>query len=140
MKTWNQFFESKEKEEEKTGIDFDHDNEKGESKSHKNKVLKKRKEVLAFFEKRMAGAQKIATQAKAKGGPAKLTYWHFSAKHEQYLEIIKAIKEGKNEVYFRSKWKSLMSKLHNGSQKQEQFQKTSGMLETWGEVIAKLFN
>ena len=139
MKTWIYFLENKEKEEEKSGIDFDHDNENGEPLAHQNKVKAKHKEMLEFFAKRKEGARKIANSAKEKGGPSILTAWHFQAKDSQYREVIQAIQENKDESYFKSKWKSILNKLRN-DMKQEQFQKTIGELEVWGEVIAQLFN
>ena len=43
MRTWNAFFEAKEKdlekEEERLGVDLDGDDEEGESAEHKKKVL-----------------------------------------------------------------------------------------------------
>jgi hypothetical protein len=93
---------------------------------------------IEFFEKRKAGARKISTEAKAKGGPALLTHWHFFAKDKQYAEVIKSIKNKKNKEFFQSKYKSFMSKLHSKLD-QKEFQTISGQLEVWGEVLHKVF-
>jgi hypothetical protein len=128
-----------EKAEEKSGIDIDHDKEKGESLAHKTKVLKKHAENIAFFNKRRHGAAKIAAAAEAKGGPSILTYWHFAAKDKQYVDVLKAIKTGKDEKFFMSKYDELMDTLHKTKFNQKSFQQIVGQLEVWGEAIAQLF-
>lgn len=140
MKTWRDYFESKEEDkEEKTGIDFDHDKEAGESKVHKGKVEKKHKEMLDFFEARKEGAKKIAREAKAKGGASLLTALHFEAKDGCYMAVISAIKNNKLENYFRSKFISLLAKLRHKNN-QHEFQRISGEAEVWGEAISELFS
>jgi hypothetical protein len=142
MKTWKNFLESKgsvESEEEQTGIDLDHDEEKGEPAAHKNKVTAKHEEMIHFFTKRMEGAKKIAAQAKEKGGPSILTAWHFAAKEAPYKEVLKAINANQGEPYYKSKWKSELSKIR-ADMKQQDFQEAAGRLEVWGEAMAQLFN
>ncbi len=142
MSYWNKFLESKssEKQEEKNGIDLDHDSEKGESKSHKDKVHKAKQEMLDFFEKRKSGAAKIATEAKSKGGPSILSFWHFAAKSYPYTEVISAIKSNKPESYYLSKCQQLAGQLKFAKLKQKEFQEIMGRLEVWGEAISQLFN
>lgn len=141
MKTWHQYCENKEKTEEKSGLDLDHDNEKGESKEHKDKIKKKKAEMIEFFTTRKSGAQKIAIEAQTKGGPSLLTAWHFKAKSNPYQEVLTAIKQNKPQTFFEFKFRSTLNKLKpNLKLTQEQFQKIVGELEVWGEVIAQLFN
>jgi hypothetical protein len=98
------------------------------------------KDNIAFFEKRKEGARAIASQARSKGGPAILTVWHFAAKDEPYREVIRAIKDGKSEKYYKDKYRTLFAQLTNPDLQQEKFQRIIGKLEVWGEAIAQLFN
>lgn len=93
---------------------------------------------LDFFEKRKAGAAKIATSAKEKGGPAILTYWHFIAKEKPYEQAIEAIKKNKSVNYFEKNYDKTMKKLHATKFDQKEFQMTIGELEVWGELISRL--
>ena len=131
--------EMKEKEEEKSGIDFDKDQEVGESKSHKQKVENSFQKNIDFFEKRRAGAAKIAKTAHDKGGPSILTFYHFDAKDKQYEDVLKAIKNGKSHDWFKVKYDAIMNKLHKTKFQQESFQRVVGELEVWGEAISQLF-
>jgi hypothetical protein len=140
MKSYQQFLENAEQDEEKNGLDFDHDSEKGESSSHKSKVKAAKAKMLEFFEKRKAGAAKIAVEAKAKGGPSMLTYWHFSAKAQPYSEVISAIKSNKEPSFFLQKCQHLAGKLKFKTLKQEEFQKIMGQLEVYGEAYSQLFS
>ena len=141
MKTWQQYLESKkaEKAEEKNGLDLDHDLEKHEPKDHQIAVKKAKKNMLEFFTKRKEGAAKIAAEAKAKGGPSKLTAWHFAAKAEPYSEVLSAIKADKDETHFLHKCFELVDKLKFKKLTQENFQKIMGQLEVWGEAVSELF-
>lgn len=142
MINWQNFIESenKEKEEEKNGIDTDHDSEKNEPKEHQKKVKEAKEKMLDFFTKRKEGAEKIAQQAKEKGGTSILTYWHFKAKAIPYTEVISAIKFDKPKEFFLNKCKNLLSKLNCEGMEQEDFQILMGKLEVWGEAMAQLFN
>jgi hypothetical protein len=140
MLSYKQFRENKETDEEKTGLDTDHDNERGESKEHQDKFKKKHKEMLDFFHARKEGAAKIARESAAKGTPAaQLTAWHFKAKHPQYIAVIQAIESGRDESFFMTKCKSILSRIHCGKMTQENFQKMMGEAEVWGEALAHLF-
>jgi hypothetical protein len=138
MRSLEEFRESRERDEEKTGLDTDHDNEVGESLKHKKKFEAKHKEILEFFNKRKEGAAKIAKESAAKGGPSQLTVWHFKAKSSPYSEVIAAIKSGKDKSYFKQKWQSIHGQIHIGM-KQRVFQQAMGELEVWGEAIAEIF-
>lgn len=100
----------------------------------------KNEKSLEFFDKRMAGAQKISTQAKKKGGPSLLTHYHFAAKIKQYEDVEEAIKQGKDEQFFNQKYQTLLSQLKTLNMTQKEFQTLSGELEVWGESIVKLFS
>lgn len=139
MISYRQFLENKEKDEERNGLDFDHDNERGESKEHQKKVAAAKKEMLEFFQARKEGAAEIASKAKTKGGPSMLTYWHFHAKAIPYNEVISAIRNDKSEQFFLSKCRSLLHSVKCGSMSQQNFQVAMGRLEVWGEAWAKLF-
>ena len=136
MKTWQYFVESKESEEEKVGMDLDHDGEKGEAKSHKDKIQKKHKENIEFFKNRKNGAMKIAAEAKSKGGAAILTYYHFSAKAEPYLEVIRAIESNKEKKFFLSKFNALLPKLKLEKLSEKEFQELMGKMEVFGEAFS----
>ena len=94
---------------------------------------------LDFFEKRRDGAKKMSAAARAKGGPAMLTHWHFFAKDKQYAEVLRAIKSKRKKDFFEMKYNSFMSKLHRGKLDQKEFQTVSGQLEVWGEALSRLF-
>ncbi len=143
MKTWEQYLESKkskaEKAEEKNGLDLDHDLEKHEPKDHQIAVKKAKKKMLEFFEDRKAGAQRIANEARSKGGAAQLTAWHFAAKAQPYSEVLAAIRSNRDETYFLNKCYQLVDKLKFKKLKQQDFQKIMGQLEVWGEAVSELF-
>lgn len=138
MKKFSSYLD-KEKAEEKSGIDLDHDNEKGESEEHKKKVEQKKKEIIEFFEKRKSGAMNIASEARAKGGPSILTAWHFSAKNHPYIEVLHAIRTNKDETFFMQKCRNLISKIKPDKMTQKEFQEIMGELEVYGEALTKIF-
>lgn len=93
-----------------------------------------------FAQKRHDGAEKIAKNAKEKGGPAMLTYHHFIVKLPHYKKAAAGkfnIDDAKKEL------KKLTKQLNDaidGNVKFEQtdFQKTVGIIEVLGELIIKL--
>lgn len=102
------------------------------------KKIKEDKDFEIFAEKRMGGAEKIAKNAKEKGGPAMLTYHHFIVK----LPYYKKAKEGKFDVEkAKSEYKKLVNELHSASEdvdmNQVKFQKLVGLIEVLGELIIK---
>jgi hypothetical protein len=106
-------------------------------------ILKEAKEEKIdnqdFFKKRREGAKKIATSAKAKGGPAMLTFYHFDAKDDEYREVLAGIKNNKPETFYKNKYNLVMNKLHQTKFDKESFQRLTGKLEVWGEAISVLF-
>jgi hypothetical protein len=141
MRTWEQYLESakEEDQEEKNGLDTDHDHEAGESAKHQAKVKEAKNKMIEFFEKRKKGAAKTAAESKIKGGPAILSYWHFSAKAGPYRDVLAAIKRNENERWFKVKCNELIRKL-NSHMKQQEFQKLMGQIEVYGEAMAQLWN
>lgn len=92
-----------------------------------------------FATKRMAGASKIADTAKAKGGAAMLTYYHFIVK----LPYYKRAAAGKFDVKSStSELRKLNQELHSLLKKFEPkdqipFQKVMGKIEVIGELLIK---
>ena len=92
-----------------------------------------------FAETRMKGADKIATNAKKKGGLAMLTYHHFNVKAPYYKKAAAGkfnIQEAKSEL------KKLHTYLHAIIDKfeakgQTPFQQVMGKIEVVGELIIK---
>ncbi len=142
MNNWQKFVEAKnsEKDEEKTGLDLDHDGEKGESKIHKDKIKKAKKELLEFFHSRKSSAQKILNESRGKSGSAQLSAWHFAAKVKIYTEVISAVNSNQGESFYLNKCRQLSTKLKFDKIKQEEFQKILGELEVWGESLIHIFN
>lgn len=102
------------------------------------KKIKEGNDFEIFAEKRMGGAEKIAKNAKEKGGPSMLTYHHFIVK----LPYYKKAKDGKFDVEKAKKeYKKLVNELHSASDdvnmNQVKFQKMVGLIEVLGELIIK---
>lgn len=93
-----------------------------------------------FAQKRHDGAEKIAKNAKEKGGPAMLSYHHFIVKLPYYKKAIAGkfnVDDAKKEL------KKLTEQLNDavdGKVKFEQtdFQKKVGIIEVLGELLIKL--
>ena len=92
-----------------------------------------------FAETREAGAEKIADNAKKKGGFAMLTYHHFTVK----LPYYKKAAEGKMD-YDKAKkeYHELLEKLYKATKgelniQQIEFQKLVGRIEVLGELLIK---
>jgi hypothetical protein len=91
-----------------------------------------------FAQKRHDGAEKIADNAKEKGGPAMLTYNHFVVK----LPYYKKANEGKFDVEEGIKeYGELLEELKKAGKDVEmgmtEFQKLVGKIEVLGELIIK---
>jgi hypothetical protein len=102
------------------------------------KKLQEQTQFEIFAEKRMGGAEKIAKNAKQKGGPAMLTFHHFDVK----LPYYKKAKEGKFDLEKTKKeYKQYIDELVRASDSvnmtQTRFQKLLGLLEVMGELIIK---
>ena len=91
-----------------------------------------------FASKRFGGAEKIANNAKEKGGFSMLTYHHFIVK----LPYYKKASEGKFDLEkSKSELKERLDKLCGLSEDvnigQVDFQKLVGIIEVLGELIIK---
>lgn len=86
-----------------------------------------------FANKRMGGAEKIANNAKEKGGPSMLTYHHFVVK----LPYYKKASQGKFDLDGAKKEFEKTLKKISMSMEQTEFQKEMGRLEVLGELIIK---
>jgi hypothetical protein len=92
-----------------------------------------------FAETREKGAEKIANNAKEKGGPSMLTYHHFHVK----LPYYKKAAEGKLDLEAAHKeYKDLVKQLHTATKTemnidQIAFQKLVGKIEVLGELLIK---
>jgi len=92
-----------------------------------------------FADKRFGGAEKIADNAKEKGGPSMLTYHHFHAKLPYYEKAA----EGKFKVEEAEKeYQKLVEELYKKTKKemkieQVAFQKLVGRIEVLGELLIK---
>lgn len=90
-----------------------------------------------FADKRGAGAAKIAKNAKAKGGPAMLTYHHFNVKLPHYDKAA----QGKFDIdKAKTHLKELTQELNKSvgttvKMSQIEFQKKVGLIEVLGELI-----
>jgi hypothetical protein len=102
-------------------------------------IESKNEAMVEFFTKRKVGAEKIAAEARNKGGPAMLTAWHFAAKKRPYEEVIDAIKANKPKSYYDSKCRAGLHKIMCGRMGQKQFQEAMGIAEVYGEALAELF-
>jgi hypothetical protein len=105
------------------------------SKKSKDKT---NRELRSFFTDRKNGAMRIKgqTQSKDKDDPAKLTFFHFDEKIKTYILNISRLSNDKN--FFRAKFLTILSKLRNLDFDQEEFQRLSGELEVYGEILAEL--
>ena len=97
------------------------------------KLLTESKSFDEFVIKRMGGAEKIANNAKEKGGPSMLTYHHFVVKLPYYK------KAGDGEFNMEESRKEFDKTLKSISldMNQTEFQTEVGRLEVLGELIIK---
>jgi hypothetical protein len=87
-----------------------------------------------FVEKRKAGAKKIETQSRKKGGTATLTAIHFAAKQTPYKEALKCVEKDQKKS-LEEKVNDTLKQLKNWkSMSQRDFQAITGKLEALGEV------
>jgi hypothetical protein len=86
-----------------------------------------------FADKRMGGAEKIANNAKEKGGPSMLTYHHFVVKLPYYKKASKGnFDMEKSKKEFNETLKKISFNMD-----QTEFQREMGRLEVLGELIIK---
>lgn len=91
-----------------------------------------------FADARYQGAKKAATQAKTKGGPAILSYYHFKAKLPKYRKAINDFGNHHDPKWLKSEFNRIKSKLNLEKLSQEEFQTLTGQLEVIGELYIKL--
>ena len=97
------------------------------------------KQFEEFAQKREGGAEKIANNAKEKGGVSMLTYHHFVVK----LPYYKKAAEGKLDlVKAKEEYRELLDELYKSTKKdmdieQVAFQRLLGKMEVLGELLIK---
>ena len=99
---------------------------------------KKVEAIEEFAKNRLAGASKIAQNAKEKGGDALLTYQHFVVKLPYYKKAAAGkfnLAEAKKEL--SEHLKSIDGSTKTISLKQMDFQRIVGKIEAIGELIIK---
>lgn len=101
--------------------------------------LNEDEKLESFAETRLGGAEKIADNAKEKGGAALLTYHHFEVKLEYYE---KAAKGDLDMGDAKKEYKDLLEKLYLTTKddvdiEQIAFQELLGKMEVLGELIIK---
>lgn len=103
-----------------------------------NEALNDSEKFEEFSTKRQAGAEKIANNAKEKGGISMLTYNHFIVKLPYYEKAKKGKFDPEKE---KTEYKDLLDKLVKASEDvdmtQTEFQRLVGKLEVIGELIIK---
>jgi hypothetical protein len=95
---------------------------------------KKPDTIESFADTREAGAEKIAENAKKKGGLALLTWHHFKVK----LPYYKRAAAGKFDVDAATKEFDATYKKISTSMTQIEFQREVGRLEVLGELIIRM--
>ena len=91
-----------------------------------------------FAETRMKGAEKIANNAKEKGGPSMLTYHHFKVKLPYYEKAANGKFDiEKAEVEFEKLMKELCKVNKDVKITQTEFQRLVGKIEVLGELLIK---
>lgn len=92
--------------------------------------------IKEFVEKRKAGAKKIETQTRRKGGVATLTAIHFAAKQVPYKEAAKFVEKEEGSKLLEQKVTEILGKLKTWKKmSQREFQAITGKLEAYGEVF-----
>jgi pterin-4a-carbinolamine dehydratase len=98
--------------------------------------LDKELEFTEFAKARLAGATKIAEEAKKKGGPAMLTHYHFVVK----LPYYKKAASGKfDQDKAMAEMNKKVAELEKGGVDLQQikFQKIVGIIEVLGELLIR---
>ncbi|NDE60328.1 MAG: hypothetical protein EB010_13095, partial [Acidimicrobiia bacterium] len=103
-----------------------------------NEVVNESEKFEEFSTKRRDGAEKIADNAKKKGGVSMLTYNHFVVKLPYYDKA----KKGKfDPEKGKEEYKDLLDKLVKATEDvemtQTEFQRLVGKIEVIGELIIK---
>jgi len=96
-----------------------------------------------FLSKRAAGAAKLASTSKEKGGFSTLTAIHFAAKAKPYKEAEKMENAPDKDcdvanAHYKKMAEEVYAKLKDlDSLSQKEFQALMGELEVWGEVYIR---
>ena len=96
---------------------------------------------LEFLKNRRKGAQNNAADAKAKGGDAILSYYHFAVKDKPYREVMQALKNDglQSAIKFcKNETKRVIRELDFIKDTQKEFQQIVGEIEVYGECYIKL--
>lgn len=89
-----------------------------------------------FLQTRKAGAHKIETQARRKGGLSLLTATHFKAKAIPYTKAINGVSKEDHTTLYKENTKNVFDKLSNWENlTMQEFQKLTGEFEAWGEAF-----
>lgn len=104
-----------------------------------NEAKKEQTPFQEFALKRLAGATKIADNAKTKGGAAMLTYHHFVVKLPYYKKAATGKFEAKSATSELRKLNSELDSLLKTFEPKDQipFQKVMGKIEVIGELLIK---
>lgn len=93
-----------------------------------------------FAQKRLSGAEKIAKNAKEKGGAAMLTYHHFNVKLPHYKKMVAGEFDAEAA---KKQLKTLTQQLDDAidgrvEMQQIEFQKNMGIIEVLGELLIQM--
>jgi len=92
----------------------------------------KTKDLEKFAAKRRDGAQQVASEARSRGGAAKLTAEHFDAK----LPIYRKAADGHfDHEDAKAEYRRLLSRLQTLPTDPLEFQRLTGKLEVLGELL-----
>lgn len=98
-------------------------------------IESKQDKLTEFLETRKAGAQKIETTSRVKGGPSLLTAAHFKAKAKPYSEAIGHVLPDKPLTHCKQRALECLQKLKGiDNLTQNEWQKLTGELEAYGEA------
>lgn len=101
-------------------------------------ALEQSEKFEEFSEKRQSGAEKIADNAKKKGGLSMLTYNHFIVKMPYYEKAKKGkFDPEKGKVEYKELLDKLVKATEDVDMTQTEFQRLVGKIEVVGELIIK---
>ena len=93
---------------------------------------------LEFLHKRLAGAIKIETSTRKKGGYSLLTAIHYKAKLKPYKDAIKHANKEDKDKHYKLMADETYKKLKDWDKmSQREFQAAMGILEVYGEVYIR---
>ena len=93
---------------------------------------------LEFLHKRLAGATKLESSTRKKGGYSLLTAIHYKAKLKPYKDAIKHAKKEDKDKHYKMMADETYKKLKDWDKmSQREFQAAMGILEVYGEVYIR---